>query len=123
MTNVSSLTTHRATRVAQAFWTAYREHEERLHLVGLHGPSRARTDDEDHVLVDLAACMTIAHSLTRLAVSPLLLQQLKVSDPPAHRLLIRATTAYFSSRELRDELGRVAIQSFEELQAALSEAA
>ena len=123
MTNVSSLSAHRATMTAQAFWAAYREHEERLHLLGLRGPCLARTDDEDHVQVDLAACMTVALSLSRLAVSALVLQQLKVSDPAAHRLLTRATTAYFSSRELRSELGRVAIKSFEELQAALSEAA
>jgi hypothetical protein len=75
------------------------------------------------VLVDLVACMTIAHSLARLAVSSPLLQDLKVSDPLAHRLLSRSTHAYFSSRELRDELGRMAVPSFEQLQAALSEAA
>jgi hypothetical protein len=45
------------------------------------------------------------------------------SDPAAHRLLTKATTAYFSSRELRDELGRVAVHSFEQLQTALYEAA
>jgi hypothetical protein len=89
----------------------------------LRGPSLVRTDHEDDVLVDLAACMIVAYSLRHLAVSPALLQQIKVSDPPAHRLLTRATNAYFSSRELRDELGRLAIHSFEQLQAALSEAA
>jgi hypothetical protein len=123
LTNVSSLSAHRVRIAAQVFWAAYGEHAERLGLLGLQIPCLARTDDEDHVLVDLAACITIAHSLARLRLSAPLLQQLKVSDPLAHRLLTRSTTAYFSSREIRDELGRIAVLPFEQLQMALSDAA
>lgn len=67
--------------------------------------------------------MTIAHSLVRMDMASSTLQHLKSSDPAVHRLLTKATTAYFSSRELRDELGRVAVHSFEQLQTALYEAA
>jgi hypothetical protein len=123
LTQVVALREHHSAVQAKAFWNAYAEHQERLRLVGLQGPCLARTDNDDHVLVDFAACLTIMRPRPNLVLTARSLRQLKTFDMAAFRVLAQATTAYFSSRELRAELGQPATRSFEQLQEAISGAA
>ncbi|MBP1804418.1 hypothetical protein [Rubellimicrobium aerolatum] len=123
MAQVIDLTTCRAWHLAQAFRSAYERQAALMGQMGLPCQSLTPSRSGDYILADLAACRTVATSLPRLGLSGPVLQRLRQEDAQTFSLLSEATRAYDLSPALRAELGRIAVESFDQLRAVLVEAA
>ena len=123
MAIIADLTTYRAERFAQAFWTMHERLSE--YLLHLHCGTMglAYTDTGEEVLVDLAACLTVAQSPPWLDVTAPVLDKLRTVDDRAYTFLCGAVGAYFQSWELRQDLGSQAETSFAHLRAVLADVA
>jgi hypothetical protein len=123
MAIIAELTTYRAERLAQAFWTTYQRLSEYLLRVHCGAVGLVYTESGEEVLVDLAACLTVAQSPPWLDVTAPVLDKLRTVDDGAYTFLCGAVGAYFQSWELRQDLGSRAETSFAHLRAVLADVA
>ena len=123
MSDIADLTTRRARAIAQAFMTSYQHQRNAMRLVGVPSAELAEGDDGDTIVADVAACMTVATSLPRAGLTPLVLDRMRTADEGAFHVLSKAAEAYFGSEALRRELGRIAVEPFRILREALPGAA
>ena len=123
MAEIADLTTRRAHMVAQSFMAAYQRQRDAMRIVGVPSAELAAGDDGETIVADVAACMTIATALPRAGLTPAVLDRMRTADEAAFLVLSRAAEAYFGSRALREELGRIAVEPFRQLREALPKAA
>ncbi|TNC50532.1 hypothetical protein FHG66_08560 [Rubellimicrobium rubrum] len=123
MAVIADFTVHQARRLSRAFQLAYDEHAQRMRLLAMTPLGLTCQCDGDYILMDIAACMSIALSLPRLGLTARVLRRLKAEDARAYRQLQVAALAYAGSADLRAELGHIAVVPFQWLQALFAELA
>ena len=123
MSEIADLTARRARTIAQGFMSAYQRQRDAMRIVGVPSAELADGDDGDTIVADVAACMTVATSLPRAVLTPVVLDRMRTADEGAFHVLSKAAEAYFASAALRSELGRIAVEPFRLLREALPRAA
>ena len=119
MSEIADLTTRRARAVARGFMAAYQRQRDMMRIVGVPSSELAAGDDGGTVVADLAACMTVATSLSAVGLTAPVLDRMRGCEEGAFAVLSRAASAYFASEELRRDLGRAAAEPFRLLRNAL----
>jgi hypothetical protein len=125
MPEIADLTARRASVLAQSFMAAYQRQRDTMRLVGVPSAELAPGDDGETIVADVAACMTVATSLPRAGLTSAVLDRMRTQEETetAFFVLCKAAEAYFGSESIRRELGRMAVEPFRQLRAALPGAA
>lgn len=120
MTEIADLVSRRARSTADAVMAAYERQRAAMRIAGRPSSQLAPGDDGGTLVADVAACMTVATSLSPVGLTAAVLDRMRVREEPAFAVLARAAQAYFASEALRRAMGGAAGERFRLLRAALA---
>ncbi|WP_210529111.1 hypothetical protein [Rubellimicrobium arenae] len=123
MAEIPDLTARRARMIADNLMTAYQRQRTAMRIAGVPSSELRAGDDGDTVVADVAACMTVANSLSQVGLTRSVLDRMRTAEEAAFAVLTRAADAYFASEEVRRGLGASAAEPFRHLREALPGAA